>query len=485
MIEKIIQIQNIGRFADYKVDSTKEWNGQFRKINIIYAPNGSGKTTISTIFKSLKLNKGAFIEYKKSSSNGEEAYVSIKSNSISQPIEYKNQRWNNFIPNVEIFDIHFIEENLYAGSQLNKQNKENLFKLLLGNKGIQYKNKCKSIIKKKEKVIDELQKANKGNIEPAIKMHRINLEFIQVTLDNALREYREYSESIFNKHIETINTFLTKFTSYIRLIEFSYEKGASDSAIFMIFIVFEIHGRRVQFNAPNLSKTIGDAKYTMSEGDKSAIAFCFFLARLDILDYTDKIIVFDDPLSSFDYGRKTTTVFNLAKIATQSEQFFLLTHDIYFAREFSEKMNFTEILNLKIYDNGKSRVIGFHDIYAETLNGLQKDLQTVKNYLSNGAKTDIERREVIRCIRPILEGIIKIKYFDCLPNNCWLGDIISLINKSTSRTSILKKVYSELIELNDFTKQYHHSSNISGNELINPNELRNYVKILMSVVDEI
>ena len=58
MIEKIIEIKNVGHFIDYK---NTGWNGDFKKVNIIYAPNGSGKTTLSTILKSLANNEPELI----------------------------------------------------------------------------------------------------------------------------------------------------------------------------------------------------------------------------------------------------------------------------------------------------------------------------------------------------------------------------------------------------------------------------------------
>lgn len=54
MIEKIISIENVGHFTNYTFSKSKDgWDGDYKKINVIYAPNGSGKTTLATIFKSI------------------------------------------------------------------------------------------------------------------------------------------------------------------------------------------------------------------------------------------------------------------------------------------------------------------------------------------------------------------------------------------------------------------------------------------------
>lgn len=51
MYKKLLYIKNYGRFANYSSKSS-DWDGTFQKINIIYAPNGSGKTSLAELFRS-------------------------------------------------------------------------------------------------------------------------------------------------------------------------------------------------------------------------------------------------------------------------------------------------------------------------------------------------------------------------------------------------------------------------------------------------
>lgn len=64
MIKKIISIKNYGKFQNFNT-SSKTWNGGLEHINVIYAPNGSGKTSLSVLFRSIKGNDD--IVYKKKS----------------------------------------------------------------------------------------------------------------------------------------------------------------------------------------------------------------------------------------------------------------------------------------------------------------------------------------------------------------------------------------------------------------------------------
>ena len=53
MLEKLISIKNIGKLAKLNLRNGN-WDGVFLKSNIIYAPNGTGKTTLSMVFQSMK-----------------------------------------------------------------------------------------------------------------------------------------------------------------------------------------------------------------------------------------------------------------------------------------------------------------------------------------------------------------------------------------------------------------------------------------------
>lgn len=481
MIEKILEISNIGHFVNYRFQGSTKWNGEFRKLNVIYAPNGSGKTTLSTILKSLSLNNGDLIQFKRTFGSTDDPKVLLKEFGNSNLIKLESLTWTPNDLKIEVFDINYIEENLFAGSFVRKQTKTNLFKLLLGNQGIQYRNQIKTLIHKRERLSRQISHRPDDTSSEAELINCVN------SLRNSVHEYESYSDSIFNLHIETVNKYLSKFSSYISLLEFSYLKNQNEFERFRIFPVFEVYDERVEFSAPDLTKGIGSARYAMSEGDKSTIALCFFLARLEIQGYSDKIIVFDDPLSSFDYSRRNATIFQLAKFATSAVQFFLLTHDLGFANDFVDKCSFIENITLKIENNSQTSFLSYHDIGAEFLTSTQKDIEVIRKYLNEGAKDDYDKREVIRCIRPVLEGVFKAKYFDIITNNVWLGDIIEKLKKAREgeRLYKLRNIIDDVMELNDFTKSYHHSSGDSKNMIINSAELRRYVKTLMDVIDKV
>lgn len=484
MIRKIIKIDQIGRFANYSLTG---WNGELQKINVIYAPNGSGKTTLATILKSLDSGDSRFIEIKKTFDATQDQTIElILGNSVGK-ITYQNGKWDSHNLKIEVLDILFIEDYLYTGSVLQTANKRNLFKLLTGDYGQELSNRyrqCKGVLNTSHSRLNSYLVLNNPEKEKAV---LDNIEKQKDELKKIETEIKELSDNIFSKYVEIANRYLLKFAPYIQFEKFEFESLYDNSKKLRLKLVVSVHGKRILFSSPDFNKKTPTVKYSLSEGDKSAIALCFFLARLEVLGYADKIVVFDDPLSSFDSGRKLTTINSLAKIAENCEQFFLLTHDIHFAKDFTEKLSHVGVLNLKIENDGKTSLIVPHDIFLDTLSNLQKDYHIVKGYLKNEVATDIERREIIRCIRPVLEGVIKAKYFDLIPSKDWLGDIISSIRNcdSSSRLFKLKSILDDIIDLNDYSKSFHHSDETGLSKNINPFELKKYVELLMVTVDKI
>ena len=97
----------------------------------------------------------------------------------------------------------------------------------------------------------------------------------------------------------------------------------------------------------------------------------------------DKIVVFDDPVSSFDLNRKSTTIRKLIDFGQQAKQLFVLTHNIIFACEFWKSANqssLTTQCNKIEFLVNTSCIVEFN-IDTETLSSILKDIRS--NYNRN------------------------------------------------------------------------------------------------------
>ena len=474
MIKKIIQIKNFGKFKS-PTFGKDNWNGTLEKTNIVYANNGSGKTTLSLLFRSLKGNDEIVV--KKKSFSSKELPEIILLNDVNKEVKFSKGKWNKYDKDIEIFDSFFIEDNVYIITIRENLNTPNIFEILLGEESVKVRKEIDALkeeIKRlKNKRTNLRYKRKHAETEESraafqLKMDENVAESKKVfkKIDTLETEILELSSKHRDTYLERINHYLRLFNPNLKLTKLSPKK-------FKVIYALQVSGHSLRTD----EKSRYSLRYSLSEGDKNALSLSFFLAKLDILpDLANKTIIIDDPITSFDYSRKNTTINNLINLSNKVKMFILLTHDLSFANDVSRRLNYS-CNNLKIDFNGTTSHIINHDIEKESMTGVFKDLTVLHEFLNNGAFNDTERRDIARCIRPALEGIFRIKFFREISRNEWLGNIIEKIRDSLPNSIYepYKPHLSELIEINDYSKEYHHSNPYYFETPINDEELRNYV----------
>ena len=109
MITKLLYIKNLGKFKDSTMPYSS-WDGAFSKVNLIYADNGSGKTTFTQMLKSLGKSKYDQNLIKRRSF-GAETPISISLMRGKKQVNFKKNSWSEYNDRVEVFDAFFIESN--------------------------------------------------------------------------------------------------------------------------------------------------------------------------------------------------------------------------------------------------------------------------------------------------------------------------------------------------------------------------------------
>jgi len=131
VIEKFISIKNIGRFRD----CSPRGDVTLRKLTLIFAENGRGKTTLCAILRSLQTGKPEFILERKTLGTTDPASVHIRL--AGNNVNFENNTWSTTLPDIAIFDSVFIHDNVYAGDYVDHEHKKNLYRVIVGKQGVQ------------------------------------------------------------------------------------------------------------------------------------------------------------------------------------------------------------------------------------------------------------------------------------------------------------------------------------------------------------
>jgi len=280
--------------------------------------------------------------------------------------------------------------------------------------------------------IDEVQETKKGKRE-------------------ATREaLNRYSINLFEVHFDTINKVLQELQADFTICDFQPMKrivGQRERIFALKF--FNTHKVSIDETAtarPNF-------KNTLSESDKRVLAFAFFYSLM-IHDekISEKIIVFDDPFSSFDSDRRVKTVQLLANpylITPEGEyieklvnQLIVLTHESEFFKWLFMKLDNPKPLKL-IPDgdiNGvkKSTVVDCN-VYSEFIEDENlKDLKEIESIHSSNRPIKNYEGLCAKC-RRVLESVFIRKY---------LFDLEDVINSKKSVRTFVDKL--RTISMNNF-----------------------------------
>ena len=330
--KKLIHIKNYGRFKNY-CSKNSNWDGSFKKINVIYAPNGSGKTTLAELFRS---TQGDCDIINKKQTFGVEQKPDIKF-MLHDNKELKfSDGWNRILSNVDVFDSFYFEDNLYAISIHDDPEKPNIFELAIYEEIEEIKNSLMSCKNTRSSISTKISnkksylRKNKIKVETDVKLQELLKE--RTEIEKRIKELENKrirkTEEQRNKYINSINKYLALFCDTMKLTDIHLVLNPQARIQSLVYGI-EICGHHITADQrSNRSST--SLKYFLSDGDKNALALSFFLARMDMVpDLSSFVVIIDDPFTSFDTHRKTTTITQLTRLSRKVGQLFLLTHDLH------------------------------------------------------------------------------------------------------------------------------------------------------------
>lgn len=159
-INKVEYLTSIGKYRSY----TAAGQVNFSKLTLIYGDNGGGKTTLTSVFRSLATNNPDIIKSRISTNHIAPQAAQITR--IGTPNIYHTfgtAGWSIPHPEIEIFDIHFVNENVYSGFDFNDEHKKQLHQFVIGAQGVAIQNQIEQ-----NKVAKTTSRQSQNTIEQQI-----------------------------------------------------------------------------------------------------------------------------------------------------------------------------------------------------------------------------------------------------------------------------------------------------------------------------
>lgn len=156
-------------------------------------------------------------------------------------------------------------------------------------------------------------------------------------------------------------------------------------------------------------------KNTLSEGDKSTLAFAFFIAALEKTPaLNNQIVVFDDPLSSLDETRREATARLLLALSPTVNQLNVFTHKRDFLHMLCDKMPENKTLQVRSDKKHGSQFVVL-DIEEDRKSAHARLIESMERYLGEDFGPTSETMQ--GNLRKLFETVLKTKYYRVLSSD--------------------------------------------------------------------
>ncbi len=130
MLQRIISIKGVGRFRDCGAAG----DVSFRRYTLIFAENGRGKTTLCAILRSLSTNAPALVLGRATLGHLQQSEIQLLMDGNN--VAFRDGTWGATYPHIEVFDGTYVSENVFAGDAVDTEHRRNLYKVIIGARGV-------------------------------------------------------------------------------------------------------------------------------------------------------------------------------------------------------------------------------------------------------------------------------------------------------------------------------------------------------------
>lgn len=136
MIRRINKLKNLGRFVDLRSPGGNQ--NEFVRLNVVYALNGCGKTTLCDVFRSLgSRNKDFILGRKRFGATGDTEIEFLFEGTPAPLVTFQSGDWKPSLPGTSqkkilVYDDRFVTDNVLVGHAIPVEQRRNLYGLALG-----------------------------------------------------------------------------------------------------------------------------------------------------------------------------------------------------------------------------------------------------------------------------------------------------------------------------------------------------------------
>ncbi len=240
------------------------------------------------------------------------------------------------------------------------------------------------------------------------------------------KKLKDANEAAADHYHVRVNHYLDRFAVSARISRptnsMAGNAGSSDYSLV-------IRGESVPRGRGPGAAPIPSFRNTLSTGDKTTLALAFFLTKLDHDGaLNQKVVVFDDPLSSHDSYRRGKTVEAIKELCGRCFQLIVLSHDEYFLRDL-EKLSagITKASYQMEYSDGDewsaAKPVHLPDLCRS---GHTKRLDKLSAYVDDRQG---DPDDIVLHVRQVIETHFRRSYTAYFPHNRNLGQMVRDIDE--------------------------------------------------------
>ncbi|MEQ4519788.1 AAA family ATPase [Pseudarthrobacter sp. B907] len=150
MLQRIDNINGIGLFNEaFGSPHT------LKRVALIFGDNGRGKSTLSSVLRSVSSNDASIILERKTVDGNKDPYVKLRFDAGHQ-VRFEDGAWTSQRSEIVVFDTDFIERNVYSGGEVTTEHRKNLLSFALGDKAVNAKTRLEKATTDEASIADAL-----------------------------------------------------------------------------------------------------------------------------------------------------------------------------------------------------------------------------------------------------------------------------------------------------------------------------------------